>query len=82
MHLYLFTRIPMARVFSMAKFRLGSLGLRVDRGRWEGGQHISYEDRMCKRCISSSLVDDEYHALFVFALVLLVFARKRAAVIF
>jgi hypothetical protein len=55
----------MARVCSMARFRLGSHGLRLDRGRWEGGQHISYEDRTCKRCISPSLVDDEYHALFV-----------------
>jgi hypothetical protein len=27
------------------------------------GAHISYEDRTCKRCISPSLVDDEYHAL-------------------
>jgi hypothetical protein len=65
MHLYLVTRIPMAHVFSMARFRLGSHGLRVDRGRWEGGQHVSYEDRTCKRCISPSLVDDEYHALFI-----------------
>jgi hypothetical protein len=65
MHLYLFTRIPVAHVFSMARFRLGSHGLRVDRVRWEGGQHISYVDMTCKRCISSSLVDDEYHALFV-----------------
>jgi hypothetical protein len=31
----------------MARFRLGSHGLRVDKGRWEGGQHISYEDRTC-----------------------------------
>jgi hypothetical protein len=31
----------------------------------KGGQHISYEDGTCKRCISSILVDDEYHALFV-----------------
>jgi hypothetical protein len=65
MHLYLFTRIPMAHVFGMARFRPGSHGLRVDRGRWERGQHLSYEDRTCKRCISPSLVDDEYHALFV-----------------
>jgi hypothetical protein len=65
MHLYLSTCIPMAHVFSMARFRLGSHGLRVDRGRWEGGQHISCEDRTCKRCTSSSLVDDEYHVLFV-----------------
>jgi hypothetical protein len=65
MYLYLFTRIPMAHVFGMARFCLGSHGLRVDRGRWEGGQHLSYEDRTCKRCISPSLVDDKYHALFV-----------------
>jgi hypothetical protein len=64
-HLYLFTRIPMAHVFGMARFRLGSHGLRVNRGRWEGGHRLSYEDRTCKRCSSSSLVDDEYHALFV-----------------
>jgi hypothetical protein len=31
----------------------------------EGRRHISYKDRTCKRCISSSLADDEYHALFV-----------------
>jgi hypothetical protein len=65
MHLYLSTRIPMAHVFSMTNFRLGSHGLRVDRGRWEGWQHISYGDRTCKRCIKSSLVDDEYRARFV-----------------
>jgi hypothetical protein len=34
------TRIPMAHVFSMARFHLGSHGLRVDRGRWKGGQHM------------------------------------------
>jgi hypothetical protein len=65
MHLYLSSRITMAHVSSMARFRLGSHGLRVERGRWERGQHISYEDRTCKRCISSSLVDNEYRALFV-----------------
>jgi hypothetical protein len=37
MHLYLSTCIPMAHVFSMASLRLGSHGLRVDSGRWEGG---------------------------------------------
>jgi hypothetical protein len=55
----------MAHVFSLTRFRLSSHGLRVDRGRWEGGQHISSEDRTCKRCISPSLVDDEYRTLFV-----------------
>jgi hypothetical protein len=30
----------------------------------ERGQHINHEDRTC-RCISSSLVDDEYHKQFV-----------------
>jgi hypothetical protein len=75
MHLYLFTGIPMAHVFSMARFRLGSHALRGDRGRWEGGQHISSEDRTCKRCNSPSLVDDEYHALFSFVLVLLASAK-------
>jgi hypothetical protein len=65
MHLYLSTRIQMANVFSMARFRLGSHGLQVDRGRWEGEQQISYEDRTCKRCIFIMLMDDEYHALFV-----------------
>jgi hypothetical protein len=65
MHLYLFTRIPMAHVFGMARLCLGSHGLRVNSGRWEGGQHLSYEDRACKRCTSPSLVDDEYHTLFV-----------------
>jgi hypothetical protein len=65
MHLYLFTRIPMAHVFGMARFRLDSHGLRVDRGRWEAEQHLSYEGRTCKRCSSPSLVDDEYYALFV-----------------
>jgi hypothetical protein len=58
------TRIPMALFLGMARFRLGSHGLRVDRGRWSGGQHLSYEDMTCKRCSSPSLVDDEYHALF------------------
>jgi hypothetical protein len=67
LHLYLSAgnRIPMAHVFSMARLRLGSHGLRVDRGRWEGGQHLEYEARTCKRCNSDSLVDNEYHALFV-----------------
>jgi hypothetical protein len=65
MQLYLFTRIPMAHVFGMARFLLGSHGLRVDRGRWEGGQLFSYKARTCKRCISPSLVDDECNALFV-----------------
>jgi hypothetical protein len=61
-------------VFSMARCRLGSHGSRVDRGRREVGQHISHEDRTCRRCISSSLVDDEYHAHSV-CLLLLVLAK-------
>jgi hypothetical protein len=64
MHLYLSTHIPMAHFFSMARFRLGSQGLRVDRGRWKGAQHTVMRIG-CKRCISSSLVNDEYHALLV-----------------
>jgi ribosomal protein S27AE len=55
----------MAYVFGMARFRLGSHGLRVDRGRLEGGQHLSFKDRTCKRCSSPSLVDDEHHARLV-----------------
>jgi hypothetical protein len=37
LHFFLSTRIPMAHVFSMARFRLGNHGLRVDLYRWEGG---------------------------------------------
>jgi hypothetical protein len=40
MHLYLSTRIPMAHVFSMARLRLGSHGLRVDRGMGRGATHM------------------------------------------
>jgi hypothetical protein len=36
MHLCLSFRIPMAHVFSMARLRLGSHGLRVDRGIGQG----------------------------------------------
>jgi hypothetical protein len=40
LHMYLSTCIATACVFSMARFRLVNHGLRVDRGRWEGGKHI------------------------------------------
>jgi hypothetical protein len=53
-------------IHSLARFRLGCQGLKVDRGRREGGRH----SLACIRCqppdlqLEGSLVPDtEYHAL-------------------
>lgn len=51
--------IPPAAVRSMARFRLGCHGLRVDRGR---RARTPYPQRVCLRCNQG--VDDEHHMLF------------------
>jgi hypothetical protein len=60
--------LPLHAVRRVARFRLGSHNLGVERQRWEG---VPWQDRHCKRCTPAFLsgldlkVDDEHHALFV-----------------
>jgi hypothetical protein len=70
LHTYLCSgfQIPKGHIHSVARLRLGCYGLRVDRGRWEGGR----QPFACIRCQQPDLQpegipvpDTEYHALFV-----------------
>ena len=62
-----YARMPHSLTVKVARFRLGSHHLEVERGRWSG---VTWDQRKCNRCSTEYLqrlpfqVDDEHHMIF------------------